>query len=122
MALFKFLGKEIPSEKRIEEEYKKAIEKVHSYDYRCTSLRRDIKRYAEKTCQPEKGEDILGKKAEFFRIYSHRAFQWRCFHSLKYKEGRLKMVPSWTQKWHDYEQKDRLKAHRKWCDMIQKTR
>ena len=118
MALFSFLKKENSPSEKIESEYQKALGKVLAADLRCSSLVRDIKRYAESTCQPQEGDDLLAKKAEFVRLYAFRAYQWRCYHTLNYKRGKFNAVPLWTQKWHDYEQGSRQEAQKKWREML----
>ena len=91
-------------------------------DSDCHSWVRDIKKYAEEKNQPKEGDDLLAQKAEFMRIYTFRASQWRCYYTLGYKKGRYRTVPLWTKKWHDYEQVERLKAQKRWREILSHTR
>ena len=77
--------------------------------------------YAEKTCAPQKGDDLLAQKAEFMRIYALRACQWHYYHTLGYKKGKFNSNPLWCQKWHDYEQAARLVAKKRWREMLSHT-
>ncbi len=124
MKLFDFFRKKEPntfSEDEIEEEYKKAQKKVQKIDGRnCASLVRSERNYAEKTCIPKMDDDPLAKKSEFMRIYAFRAQQWHYYHTLAYKQGKFNSVPLWTQKWHDYEQGERLQAQKAWNQLVQK--
>ena len=124
MALFNFSKKKTGSlsAEEIENEYLRALRTVKATDFKNRSLIRDIKGYAERTYIPHKGDDLLDQKAEFMRIYAFRAYQWRCYHTLGYKKGKLNSISFWTQKWHDYEQKTRLQAQKRWREMLSNTR
>ena len=121
MSLFDFLQKKKTfSNEEIEEEYERARWKV--LERNLPSFNRAIKIHAEKTCFPQARDDLLAKKADFIRIYSFIARNNRIYHSLKYKKGKFKSYPLWTQKWHDYEQDERLEAQRRWREITSHTR
>ena len=123
MKLFDFFKrKKTFSDEEVEREYQKAQKKVQEVDSSIASFVRDIKKYAENTCQPHEGDDVLAQKAEFIRIYAFRARQWHYYHVLGYKKGRLGSYPLWTQKWHNYEQAKRLQASKRWCEIQSHTR
>lgn len=121
MKLFNFFQKKQKtfSDEEIEKEYQKSRKYIQKADANCFSFVRDIKKYAEETCTPKSGDDLMAQKAEFLRIYAFRAYQWRCYYTLAYKKGRLKGYPSWTQKWRDYEQRERFQAQKEWNRLIQ---
>ena len=60
----------------------------------------------------------MAKKEEFIRYCSFLARTDRYYHSLNYKKGRFNSSPLWCQKWHDHEQCARLKAQRKWREIM----
>ena len=123
MKLFNFFRKkkEKPlSNEDIEKEYEKVLKKVQSRNM--PSLKHTIERFAEKTCSPQKGDDLLAKKADFIRYCSFLARNNRIYYSLKYKDGKFNSVSLWTQKWHDSEQKARLSAQKKWKQMLRMSK
>ena len=123
MALFNlFKRKKTFSNEEIEKEYQKAQRRVQKVENNYASLVRDIRKYAEDTCQPHEGDDLLAKKAEFMRIYAFRAYQWRCYHTLGYKKRKFEKSALWCQKWQNYEQEYRLTAQSAWRAMLSRTR
>ena len=120
MKLFDFFKKKTFSSEEVEKEYQNEQRKLQSR--RPSSLERAIEEYAENTYVPRKGEDLLKQKADFIRSYTYIARKNRYYYSLKHKKGKLKEVPLWTQKWHDYEQKEHLRAQHKWHEMMSHTR
>ena len=115
MNLFNFFKRKPLSNEEIEKEYDKAQRNLQSETM--PSLNRAIERHAESTHIPQKGDDLLAKKASFIRMYSFIARTNRYYHSLNYKKGKFNTNPLWCQKWHDYEQDARLAAQRRWREL-----
>ena len=126
MFLFDFFKRKekILTDEDIEEEYQKSWRRVQSARAKSASLIRAIEALAEKRCTPQTGDDLLAKKEEFIRYRSFVARNDQYHYSLKYKGGKFKSYPLWTQKWHDQEQAERLKAQKSWRILMQncKTR
>ena len=120
MSLFDFFKRKPLTNEDIEKEYDKAYRKVQSQVM--SSFNRAIKRRAEIEYIPQKGDDLLAKKADFIRMYSFMARSDRYYHSLKYKKGKFNSNPLWCQKWQDREQEARLAAQKRWHEIHARTR
>lgn len=122
MSIFDFFKRKEKtfSNEDIEKEYDKAKRKLQSESM--PSLNRAIKRRAENTHIPQKGDDLLAKKAGFIRMYSFIARQNRYYYSLNYKKGKFNSDPLWCQKWQDHEQDARLAAQKRWHELSSNTR
>ena len=117
---FMMKKKKTYSDEDIKKEFEKNRRKMQLENN--SSFNRAIKLHAERECSPQKGDDLLAKKAEFMRIYSFIARTNRYYHSLNYKKGKFNSNPLWCQEWHDYEQAERLKAQKRWRELTSRTR
>ena len=120
MSIFDFFKRKPLSNEDIEREYGKVQRKLQSRNM--PSLEHAIERLSIKMYLPQKGDDLLAKKADFIRSYSFTARNDRYYHSVSYKKGKFNSNPLWCQKWQNHEQGARLQAQKRWRELLSSSR